>query len=97
MANVTDVYVLSLSLSLSLLLLKIKSLSKPRTDASVILYSNDLKTPFPLVDADPHFNRVIKYMRGSDYALWAAGAGAAPAAIYAMGKSTLSLYPSLLS
>lgn len=63
----------------------------------VILYSNDLKTPFPLVDADPHFNRVIKYMRGSDYALWAAGAGAAPAAIYAMGKSTLSLYPSLLS
>lgn len=61
----------------------------------VILYSNDLKTPFPLVDADPHFNRVIKYMRGSDYALWAAGAGAAPAAIYAMGKLYLSLSLSL--
>jgi len=53
-------------------------------------FSNDLKTPYPLVDADPHASRVIKYMRGSDYALWAAGAGAAPAAIYAMGKSSSS-------
>ncbi|KAL8276999.1 hypothetical protein RQP46_010634 [Phenoliferia psychrophenolica] len=44
---------------------------------------NDLATPFPLVDADPHAARVIKYFRGSDYALWATGTAAAPAAVYA--------------
>lgn len=49
---------------------------------------NDLKTPYPLVDADPHAARVIRYFRTSDYALWAAGTAAAPAAIYAMGKYT---------
>ena len=48
---------------------------------------NDLATPFPLVDADPHAKRVIKYFRGSDYALWAAGTAAAPAAVYAFGAS----------
>jgi hypothetical protein len=43
---------------------------------------NDLSTPYPLVDADPHAGRVIRYFRPSDYALWAAGTVAAPAAIY---------------
>ncbi|GAA5848326.1 hypothetical protein JCM3766R1_004662 [Sporobolomyces carnicolor] len=45
---------------------------------------NDLKTPYPLVDADPHAGRVIRYFRTSDYALWAAGTAIAPAAIYGM-------------
>lgn len=44
---------------------------------------NDLPTPYPLVDADPYAGRVIRYFRPSDYALWAAGTAAAPAAIYA--------------
>ncbi|GAA6062919.1 hypothetical protein JCM10212_007150 [Sporobolomyces blumeae] len=48
---------------------------------------NDLKTPYPLVDADPHAARVIRYMRGSDYALWAAGTAIAPAMIYGMELS----------
>ena len=47
---------------------------------------NDLKTPYPLVDADPHAGRVIRYFRTSDYALWAAGTAIAPAAIYGMGQ-----------
>lgn len=47
---------------------------------------NDLSTAYPLVDADPHAGRVIRYMRPADYALWAAGTAAAPGAIYAMGK-----------
>lgn len=46
---------------------------------------NDLAAPFPLIDADPHAKRVVKYFRGSDYALWAAGTAAAPAAVYAFG------------
>ncbi|KAL7412339.1 NADH-ubiquinone oxidoreductase complex I, 21 kDa subunit-domain-containing protein [Mrakia frigida] len=28
-------------------------------------------TRFPLIDSDPHAKRVIRYMRSSDYALWA--------------------------
>jgi hypothetical protein len=33
----------------------------------------------PLVDADPHFNRVVRYFRPADYGIWAAGTVAAPA------------------
>ena len=51
---------------------------------------NDLAAPFPLIDADPHAKRVVKYFRGSDYALWAAGTAAAPAAVYAFGTSGCS-------
>ncbi|GAA5990550.1 hypothetical protein JCM11641_002575 [Rhodosporidiobolus odoratus] len=45
---------------------------------------NALHQPYPVVDADPHFNRVIRNFRTTDYAVWAAGAGVAPAAIYGM-------------
>ncbi|KAK7205396.1 NADH-ubiquinone oxidoreductase complex I, 21 kDa subunit-domain-containing protein [Myxozyma melibiosi] len=34
--------------------------------------------PYPLIDADPHFFRVVRYMRPSDYAVWAGVAAAAP-------------------
>ena len=30
-----------------------------------------IETPYPLIDADPHASRVIRYMRPSDYAVWA--------------------------
>ena len=53
---------------------------------------NDLALPFPLIDADPHAKRVISYMRGSDYALWAAGTAAGPGAIYAFGTLLRRLY-----
>ncbi|GAA5917360.1 hypothetical protein JCM6882_006336, partial [Rhodosporidiobolus microsporus] len=46
--------------------------------------NNALNQPFPVVDADPHFNRVVRYFRPTDYAVWAAGAGVAPAIVYGM-------------
>lgn len=50
---------------------------------------NDLATPFPLVDADPHAGRVVRYFRPSDYALWATGTAIAPAAIYSLRQSSV--------
>ncbi|BGP33144.1 hypothetical protein JCM10296v2_004933 [Rhodotorula toruloides] len=53
---------------------------------------NDLNTPYPVVDADPHFSRVMSYMRPSEYAMWAAGTAAFPAAIYGLGlRPTLKI------
>lgn len=48
---------------------------------------NKLNTPYPVVDADPHFNRVIRYFRPADYGVWAAGTVAAPAILYGLGAS----------
>ncbi|KAA1468833.1 hypothetical protein DENSPDRAFT_772002 [Dentipellis sp. KUC8613] len=39
-------------------------------------------TPYPLIDADPHFSRVVRYMRPSDYAVWAGATGAFPGMLY---------------
>jgi len=41
-----------------------------------------LKTPYPLIDSDPHASRVIRYFRASDYATIAAATAAFPAALY---------------
>jgi len=41
-----------------------------------------IETPYPLIDADPHASRVIRYMRPSDLGVWAAATGAFPAALY---------------
>ncbi|KAI9820338.1 MAG: hypothetical protein M1827_005960 [Pycnora praestabilis] len=38
-----------------------------------------IKTDFPLIDSDPHFNRVCKYARPSDYAAGTATAAFGPA------------------
>ncbi|GAA5848873.1 hypothetical protein JCM8547_006373 [Rhodosporidiobolus lusitaniae] len=46
--------------------------------------ANSLNTPFPVIDVDPHFSRVLSYMRPADLAVWGAAAGAAPAVIYGM-------------
>ncbi|RUS16519.1 NADH-ubiquinone oxidoreductase complex I, 21 kDa subunit-domain-containing protein [Jimgerdemannia flammicorona] len=37
-----------------------------------------LQTPFPVIDTDPHFFRVVRYFRPSDYVAWAAGTAIAP-------------------
>lgn len=29
-----------------------------------------LDTPYPVIDVDPHFTRVVSYMRPNDYLLW---------------------------
>ncbi|EKM81822.1 NUXM, NADH-ubiquinone oxidoreductase 21 kDa subunit [Agaricus bisporus var. burnettii JB137-S8] len=38
--------------------------------------------PYPLIDADPHAARVVRYFRPSDYAFWAGATAAFPAALY---------------
>lgn len=43
-------------------------------------------TPYPLIDADPYAGRVIRYLRPSDYAVWAGATGAFPAALYLWGE-----------
>lgn len=44
------------------------------------------ETPFPIIDVDPHFKRVVSYMRPSDYAAWGTAALAFPFTIYFMGE-----------
>ncbi|KAF5377747.1 hypothetical protein D9757_008065 [Collybiopsis confluens] len=42
-----------------------------------------LQTPYPVIDIDPHFSRVIRYFRATDYAVWAATTLAVPGAFLA--------------
>ena len=44
-----------------------------------------VETPYPLIDIDPHASRVMRYMRPSDYAVWAGATAAFPAALYFWG------------
>lgn len=48
---------------------------------------NNLNAPFPVVDADPHFNRVLRNLRTQDYVLWGGATAFAPGALYGMGAS----------
>ncbi|KAG7291446.1 hypothetical protein NEMBOFW57_001465 [Staphylotrichum longicolle] len=48
--------------------------------------SKTVKTDYPLIDNDPHFKRVIRYARPSDYAHGAVAAAAGPGLLYAMEK-----------
>ncbi|KAJ9077181.1 hypothetical protein DSO57_1019174 [Entomophthora muscae] len=45
-------------------------------------FDHTFKTPYPLIDNDPHFLRVVRYFRAQDYLAWAAGAAAFPALFY---------------
>lgn len=49
--------------------------------------------PYPLIDADPHAARVIRYMRPSDYAVWAGATGGFPAALYLWGACRVQWLP----
>ena len=44
-----------------------------------------VETPYPLIDADPHAGRVIRYMRLSDLAVWAGATAGFPTALYLWG------------
>lgn len=50
-----------------------------------------LSTPYPLIDADPHATRVVRYFRTSDWATWAAGTAAFPASLALWGALPYSL------
>merc|ERR1711939_587039 len=41
------------------------------------------KTAFPLIDSDPYAGRVVRYMRPSDYTVWAGATVAFPGMLYA--------------
>ncbi|PWN26673.1 hypothetical protein BDZ90DRAFT_253314 [Jaminaea rosea] len=43
-----------------------------------------VETEFPLIDSDPHFKRVISYMRPSDYVAWGSATVGFPSALYLM-------------
>ncbi|KAH0566292.1 hypothetical protein GP486_000318 [Trichoglossum hirsutum] len=45
-----------------------------------------LRTDYPLIDSDPHFKRVIRYARPSDYAIGAGTAAAGPALLFLMER-----------
>ncbi|WVO14565.1 hypothetical protein L204_102200 [Cryptococcus depauperatus] len=42
----------------------------------------EVSHPYPLIDSDPHFKRVVRYMRPSDYALWAGATVAGPGLLW---------------
>ncbi|KAI9225115.1 NADH-ubiquinone oxidoreductase complex I, 21 kDa subunit-domain-containing protein [Blastocladiella britannica] len=42
----------------------------------------DIQGDYPIIDADPHSARVVRFFRPEDYALWAVSGAAAPAAYY---------------
>ncbi|KAJ3889398.1 NADH-ubiquinone oxidoreductase complex I, 21 kDa subunit-domain-containing protein, partial [Lentinula edodes] len=42
-----------------------------------------LNTPYPVIDIDPHFTRVVRYFRASDYATWGATTVGVPGALLA--------------
>ena len=64
-----------------------------------IMPNKVVETPYPLIDADPHASRVVRYFRPSDYAVWAGSTVAFPAALYAWGMrfSPLCRLPSFLT
>ncbi|CAH2351592.1 putative NADH-ubiquinone oxidoreductase 20.9 kDa subunit [[Candida] railenensis] len=48
---------------------------------------------YELIDSDPHFNRVVGYMRPSDYAVWGASAVGFPLALVGMERLQSSAGP----
>ncbi|KAF8311403.1 hypothetical protein DL93DRAFT_2083405 [Clavulina sp. PMI_390] len=51
----------------------------------------EVTTPYPLIDADPHFERVLRYMRASDVACMAGGTALGPALLLAWEKADPSV------
>ncbi|KAI0028552.1 NADH-ubiquinone oxidoreductase complex I, 21 kDa subunit-domain-containing protein [Vararia minispora EC-137] len=49
--------------------------------------------PFPLIDSDPHFSRVLRYMRLSDYAVWGGTTIVSPAFLYALNRVSPAMIP----
>ncbi|KAJ1966145.1 hypothetical protein IWQ62_002499 [Dispira parvispora] len=42
--------------------------------------------PYPVIDADPHFYRVVRYFRSSDYLTWTGLTALGPAIMYWLEK-----------
>ncbi|KAG9294573.1 hypothetical protein G9A89_008052 [Geosiphon pyriformis] len=50
-----------------------------------------LKTDFPVIDTDPHFFRVVRYFRPSDYAWWGGTTLGGPAYMIAFERMSPSI------
>ncbi|RPB23494.1 NADH-ubiquinone oxidoreductase [Terfezia boudieri ATCC MYA-4762] len=59
----------------------------------VLVPPNEVKHEYPVIDTDPHFLRVIRYARPSDYAVGAATAAAGPAALLTMERFSPTYLP----
>lgn len=53
---------------------------------SITMPAQDVPRPYPLIDSDPHAGRVIRYMRSSDYGVWAGATAAGPGLLYLYGE-----------
>ncbi|KAK8194840.1 NADH-ubiquinone oxidoreductase complex I, 21 kDa subunit-domain-containing protein [Phyllosticta capitalensis] len=51
-----------------------------------VVPAKKLDTDYPLIDSDPHFTRVVRYARPSDYAVGAAHVAAGPALLLLMER-----------
>lgn len=51
--------------------------------------TQQVQTRHPVIDQDPHFKRVVAYMRPSDYITWAGLTGAFPGAFWIMREFRL--------
>ncbi|WFD04014.1 hypothetical protein MOBT1_002711 [Malassezia obtusa] len=47
----------------------------------------EFETPYPLIDTDPHFRRVVNNFRPSDYTAWAGTTAAFPSLLYLMEQA----------
>ena len=45
-----------------------------------------IRTEYPVIDSDPHFTRVVSYMRGADLAAWGGLTAGGPAIMLALGN-----------
>ncbi|KAF9113681.1 hypothetical protein BGX27_001044 [Mortierella sp. AM989] len=45
-----------------------------------------IRTEYPVIDSDPHFTRVVRYMRGSDVAAWGGLTVGGPAVLLALER-----------
>lgn len=52
-----------------------------------------VNTPYPLIDADPHASRVIRYFRRSDYVAFAGATAAFPGLLLLLGADPCSSTP----
>ena len=64
---------------------RIDRIDRQQHSADDKMPDNVVESPYPLIDADPHFSRVVRYMRPSDYAVWASATAAFPSALYFWG------------
>ncbi|KAF8934247.1 NADH-ubiquinone oxidoreductase complex I, 21 kDa subunit-domain-containing protein [Dissophora ornata] len=45
-----------------------------------------VRTEYPVIDSDPHFSRVVRYMRGSDYVAWGTLTASGPGLLLALER-----------